>query len=112
MNVDVKVFLNRAEDLFSRFDMFDRYGRAEGVYREVDELEHVVTLSVDVSDVTGDLGNAVLNRAYAMTNRGSGVFVGDDVYAQRSLSVGDVLEVLGSRFTVAGVGFVRLGDAT
>jgi hypothetical protein len=106
MNVDVKVFLNRAEDLFSRF------GGGETTYQSDDELEHVATLSVEVEVVTGDLGNAVLNRAYAMTNRGSGVFVGDDVYAQRSLSVGDVLEVLGSRFAVAGSGFVRLGDAT
>jgi len=102
MTVDVKVFLNRAEDLFSRF------GGGESTYQADDELEHVVTLNVDVSDVTGDRANAVLNRAYAMTNRGSGVFVGDDVYAERSLSVGDVLEVLGTRFAVAGIGFVRL----
>ena len=105
MTVDVKVFLNRAEDLFSRF------GGSETTYQDGDELEHVVTLSVDVLAGDGDLGGAVLNRAFAMTNRGSDTFVGDDVYAQRSLSVGDVLEVLGSRFAVAGIGFVRLGDA-
>lgn len=106
MTVDVKVFLNRAEDLFSRF------GGGQTTYQEGDELEHVITLDVDISDVTSDdLGGAVLNKAYAMTNRGSGTFVGDEAYAQRSLSVGDVLEVLGSRFAVAGIGFVRLGDA-
>ena len=105
MTVDVKVFLNRAEDLFSRF------GGGETTYQDGDELEHVLTLNVDVSEVQVDGGAAVLNRAYAMTNRGSDTFVGDEVYPQRSLSVGDVLEVLGSRFAVAGFGFTRLGDA-
>ena len=59
--------------------------------------------------VTGTSVNGVLNKVFAMTNRGSGEFLGDDFYAQRSLSVGDVVEVEGVRYSVEGVGFKEVG---
>lgn len=106
MKVDVKIWLNREEDEQGRPAVFTRFGHGESKYREGDHLEHVITLQVE-----GDDAYAILNHAYAMTNRGSGEFVGDDVYPQRSLSVGDVVEILGLRWSVEGVGFQQLGGA-
>ena len=54
--------------------------------------------------------DVALNKVFAGTNHGSGVeFEG---YAQRSVSIGDVISVGGVggvAFAVAGVGFDRLG---
>lgn len=95
--VDVKVLLNRQEE-DGRLAIFSRFGY-ESKYREGDDLEHVATLAVD-----GESASEILNKSYAMTNRGSGSFVGD-LYEARSVSAGDVFEVLGLRFAVESVGF-------
>lgn len=101
---EVKVFLNRQEDEDGRLAIFARFGQG-GTYREGDELEHVATVRADADDIAG-----ALNKTYAMTNRGSDTFLGDVMYPQRSLSVGDVLEVAGLRYSVEGVGFQLIGD--
>lgn len=106
MVVGVKVFLNRQTDDDGRLAIFSRFGLG-GVYQEGDDLELVATLNIG-----GDTVDQVLNRTFAATNRGSGSFVGDEVYAERSLSAGDVLEVLGVRYAVEGVGFRRLEEVT
>ena len=100
----VNVFLNRQEDDEGRLAIFARFGQG-GTYREGDELEQVVTVTVEADSVSD-----ALNQTYAMTNRGSDTFLGDEAYPQRSLSVGDVLEVAGLRYSVEGVGFQLIGD--
>lgn len=101
--VPVKIWLNREEDEQGRPVIFTRFGYDQPKYREGDELEHVLTLEVE-----GETASSILNQAYVMTNRGSGQFVGDDRYPQRSLSVGDVVEVLGLRWFVEPVGFKQI----
>jgi hypothetical protein len=98
----VEVFLNRQEDDEGRLAIFSRF-RGEDTYQEGDALELVLTTTV-----SGDSKEEVLNKTFALTNRGSGTFIGDDAYPQRSLSVGDVVALDGERYTVANVGFKAL----
>jgi hypothetical protein len=96
------VFLNRQEDEDGRLAIFSRL-RTEGAYQEGDELEAVFTRTV-----AGETEQDALNTVYAWLNRGSGTFVGDEAYPQRSLSVGDVVVLDGERYSVESVGFKSL----
>lgn len=98
----VKVLLNRQKDEEGRLAIFTRL-RGEDAYQASDELEAVYEHDVEPSSV-----EAALNDAWSDFNRGSPTFVGDDAYPQRSLSVGDVVEVDGQRFAVAPSGFLWL----
>lgn len=100
MGVTVSVFLNRQKDEQGRLVAWSRFGDRK--YQDGDDLEHVLDLDVGMDDP--------LNETFRRLNRGSGEFVGDDVYPQRSLSIGDVLEVLGTRWSVESVGFERVFD--
>jgi hypothetical protein len=103
VKVDVKVLLNRTM-ADGQLAIFSRFGEGSA-YREGDNLEHVATLSVE-----GDTIDQILNRAFAMTNHGSGqVAFG---YEERSVSAGDVFEILGQRHSVEGVGFLLVGGAS
>jgi hypothetical protein len=102
----VEVFLNRQEDDEGRLAIFTRF-RGEDAYQEGDALELVLTTTV-----SGDSKEEVLNKTFALTNRGSGTFIGDEAYPQRSLSVGDVVALDGERFAVAWVGFSALACKT
>lgn len=97
-----EVFLNRQEDEEGRLAIFSRL-RSEDAYQDGDALELVLTTTV-----AADSKDGALNTVFALTNRGSGSFVGDEAYPQRSLSVGDVVALDGERFAVAGVGFKAL----
>jgi hypothetical protein len=101
-----EVFLNREEDEDGRLAIFSRL-RSESAYQEGDALELVLTTTV-----AGDSKDEVLNKVFALTNRGSGTFVGDEAYPQRSLSVGDVVALDGERWSVEGVGFKKLACPT
>ena len=96
------VFLNRQEDEEGRLAIFSRL-RTEGAYQEGDELEAVFTRAV-----AGESKEDALETVFAWLNRGSGTFVGDEAYPQRSLSVGDVVALDGERFVVAVAGFKSL----
>jgi hypothetical protein len=98
----VEVFLNRQEDEDGRLAIFTRF-RDESAYQEGDKLELVLTTTV-----AGDSKDDVLNKVFALTNRGSGMFIGDDAYPERSLSVGDVVALDRERFSVESVGFKAL----
>jgi hypothetical protein len=102
MTTEVRVLLNRQTDDEGRLAIFSRFGSGSA-YREGDELEHVATLEVE-----GGTANEILNRAFAMTNHGSGSEA--EGYRERSVSAGDVFEVAGVRWSVEGVGFQQLGD--
>ena len=88
----VEVFLNRQEDDEGRLAIFSRF-RDEAPYQEGDALELVLTTTVSVYSK-----EEVLNKTWALTNRGSPTFIGDEAYPQRSLSVGDVVALDGERY--------------
>jgi hypothetical protein len=94
----VKVLLNRQEDASGRPAIFTRFG--ESAYAVGDKLEAVYETEIEALSPTD-----ALNRVFAMFNRGSGLFVGDIVYPQRSLSVGDVVEVDGIRYSCENIGW-------
>jgi hypothetical protein len=98
----VEVFLNREEDEVGRLAIFSRL-RSEPLYVEGDKLECVLT-----TEVTGGSKDGVLETVFALTNRGSGIFIGDKLYPQRSLSAGDVVALDGERFLCDRVGFKAL----
>lgn len=99
---EATAYLNRQEDEEGRLAIFSRF-RTEGAYQEGDELEAVFTRTV-----AGETPEHALETVYAWLNRGSGTFVGDEAYPQRSLSVGDVVTLDGERYSVESVGFKAL----
>lgn len=95
---DFTLYLNREEDEEGRLAIFSRFG--EDRYQAGDVLERVWSGPVIAEDhIEG------LEFIFAMFNRGSGSFVGDDVYPHRSLSVGDVVEIDGERYSCEPVGW-------
>lgn len=100
----VRVFLNREKDEDGRLAIFSR-SRAEGAYKKGDKLERVYEYDVGLWSEADTNAAAVLDRVWSDFNRGSGTFVGDDAYPERSLSAGDVVEVAGVRYSVESVGF-------
>ena len=100
--MNVKILLNRQKDEDGRLAIFSRL-RSDGAYEPGDELECVYEYEVE-----GEL-NAALERVFSDFNRGSPTFVGDEAYPQRSLSVGDVVQVDGLLYAVAPVGFDLVG---
>lgn len=99
----VTVLLNRQEDEDERLAIFSR-ARSESAYQEGDKLEAVYTYEVEEDDE-----GRVLSQVFSDFNRGSPTFVGDEAYPQRSLSVGDVVEVEGFRWICESVGW-RIED--
>lgn len=98
MLYDFKVYLNRQEDEDGRLAIFGRFGKNR--YQDGDDLERVWEGAVIADDE-----HVALEQVFAMFNRGSGSFVGDDVYEHRSLSAGDVVEIDGQRFSCEAVGW-------
>lgn len=98
----VVVHLNREQDSEGRLAIFSRM-RDEETYVEGDALEQVASTWVVAESV-----DATLEKVFAMFNRGSGLFVGDEVYPQRSLSTGDVVEVDGVRYACQSVGWAAV----
>lgn len=98
----VTVLLNREEDEQGRLAIFSRF-RDEEAYQEGDALESVFEFETEVE------AEGVLDYAFALFNRGSGIFIGDEKYPQRSLSVGDLLEIDGERYVCASVGWRKVG---
>lgn len=89
------IYLNREKDAEGRLVAWN-----PGVgYVEGHELEKVYE---------GVVSEADLGLIFAMFNRGSGRFVGDERYPQRSLSVGDVVELGGTRYACDPVGWKEL----
>lgn len=89
-----KVFLNEEVDEDGRFVGFWGY-----------KPEHKLELVWDGVEKDIDL-----ETIWAMFNRGSGTFVGDTRYPKRSLSVGDVVELDGTRYAVEGVGWKQIRE--
>lgn len=100
--IDYKILLNRQEDEDGRPAIFTRF-RSEDTYQPDDELEEVFTGQLYAEDP-----EHTLDTLFAKFNRGSGTFVGDDLYPQRSLSAGDVVEVGGARYACENVGWKKL----
>lgn len=100
--MEVTVFLNKEETPDGRLAIFDRF---PGAYHEGDALEAVYSYTV----AAGGSVEAVLERAFSDFNRGSPTFVGSAHYRHRSVSVGDVIEVDGARYSVASEGFGMVG---
>jgi hypothetical protein len=96
--VNVKILLNR-EELNGRLAIFARFG-ADAGYQLGDKLAHVASFETDLTDT-----DSVLALAFEMFNRGAPKFVGDYMYPERSLSVGDVVEIDGTRFACQPVGW-------
>jgi hypothetical protein len=99
MSHKVEVWLNRQEDGDGHLAIFTRRP-SEDAYRVGDELELVLSTTVEAGSP-----DEALELVFAMTNRGSGIFIGDEQYPQRSLSVGDLVVLDGQRFSVERVGF-------
>lgn len=99
MSHKVKILLNR-EEIDGRLAIFTRFG-TEPKYRAGDALE-------EVASFTTDRGEGVLDLAFEMFNRGAPKFVGDYIYPHRSLSVGDVIQIGGCRWSVETVGFMPI----
>lgn len=114
VDAEVTVYLNTAVDGLGR-----HLGIIDG-YRPSHTFERVLTYKVrTVPTVVGI--NAALEQVFFDLN------VGDDpefvanpkpevlryrrIEGRRSLSVGDVVELLGGRYAVARTGFQRIGDA-
>lgn len=95
----VTVFLNREEDDEGRLAIFARF-RDEVTYQAGDKLESVFSYEVSAEDRP-----EALARVWSDFNRGSPTFVGDEAYPQRSLSMGDVVEVDGKRFSPVMAGW-------
>lgn len=99
----ITVFLNRQEDEDGRLAIFSRM-RDEDAYQPGDYLEDVWS-----GYVTEMPDEDVLELVFEMFNRGAPRFVGDEEYPQRSLSVGDVIEVDETdRYAVERVGFKKI----
>ena len=94
----LRVLLNRQEDAAGRLAIFSRFGGS--AYAVGDKLEAVYETTVEADSVED-----ALNRSFGMFNRGSGSFVGDEAYPQRSLSAGDVVEVDGVRYSCERFGW-------
>ena len=92
----VTVLLNRQKDEDDRLAIFSRMRGS--AYREGDELEAVYTYYLD--------GDEILERVFSDFNRGSPSFIGDEEYPQRSLSVGDVVEIEDFRWICESVGWL------
>lgn len=101
----INVLLNREEDENGRLAIFTRF-RDEDSYQEGDRLE-----SVWAGHVEADSDEDALNLVFEMFNRGAPRFVGDEAYPQRSLSVGDCVEVTGVRYACQSVGWKKLAHA-
>ena len=108
----VKVYLNREQDEKGRSIMGSRFG--EDRYQAGDHLEEVYsyeTFDVPHTSAAGDYLYAPqtprteLEVVYALLNRGSGTFVGDFFYHERSLDVGDIVEIDGVRYSCEPVGW-------
>lgn len=85
--IDYKVLLNRQTDEDGRLAIFTRF-RSEDSYQPGDELEEVF-----VGQLYAEASEHLLDVLFEKFNRGAPGFIGDDLYPQRSLSKGDVVEI-------------------
>lgn len=97
--IQYTVFLNRQEDTDGRLAIFSRL-RTEDAYQPGDELEEVFS-----SFLFEEEDENTLELLFSKFNRGAPDFVGDDLYPERSLSVGDVVEVNGVRYACESAGW-------
>lgn len=95
MKTQVTIKLNVTEDEDGRLAIFSRF-RTEEAYQDGDTLQ---------TAFTGEIENGGIENIYAIFNRGSGCFIGNDKYPYRSLSVGDVVIYDGVAHSVESVGF-------
>lgn len=100
----IHILLNREETPEGRLAIFDRFG--EDRYQEGDLLE-----SVWAGHIEAETDDDALALAFEMFNAGAPGFIGSTEYPHRSLSVGDVVEVSGIRYSCEPIGWNRITRA-